>query len=337
MEAVILSVNPSYVALKERENHPSGKLLRKFKDNIDRPLAAILTLNTFAHTIGAAGVGVQAQKIWGEESLTIVSIILTLLILILSEIIPKTLGANYWKSLAPTTAKFLKVLIFIFYPLIIVSNWITAGMGKGKKSILSRDEFEVMADIGEREGIFRKGESQIIKNLMRFNSIKVEDIMTPRTVMLASHENISMQEFFNRLSDMHFSRIPIYDKNIDEVTGFVLKDEILEKIIHGKGEEKLKSIRRDMMTVDKKMNLPELFSKLMDRQEHIALVIGEYGNTIGIVSMEDVVETLLGLEIVDEFDNIEDLQELARENWKIRAKKLGFYPSDASSEENIKE
>lgn len=338
MEAVLLSVNPSYIGLKEKEGSSIGKSLKEFKDNIDKPLAAILTLNTFAHTIGAAGVGVQAQELWGEESLTVVSIVLTLVILILSEIIPKTLGAIYWKSLAPVTVKFLKGLIFILYPLVYVSNLITKGLSNGEKSVLiSRDEYEIITDMGHEEGIFTDAESKVIRNMLNFNNIRVEDIMTPRTVMLSVSEEISLDEFYERTDHIPFSRIPIYENNIDQITGFVLKDEILDSMISGKGKEKLKTLKRDVLTINKRKKLPELFKKLMESQEHLAIVIGEYGNTIGIVTMEDVIETLLGSEIMDELDNTEDLQELARKKWSIRAKKLGLlHEEDLNSEDEKK-
>jgi CBS domain containing-hemolysin-like protein len=244
MEAVLLSVTPSYVGIKLQEGKQEGKDLEAFKDNIDRPLAAILTLNTFAHTLGAAGVGAQAQIIWGEEYLTLISTILTLIILFLSEIIPKTLGANYWQQLTPFTVKALKVMIYSpLYPIIVLSQFITRWLKSDKeRSVLSRADFTAMAEIGMKEGIFRDEESKIISNLLQFNRIQVKHIMTPRTVVEAAPEEMKVMEYFEQRAEFHFSRIPIYQENIDQITGYVLKDDILTQLVKGQGESLLKEI-----------------------------------------------------------------------------------------------
>ncbi len=325
LEAVILSVTSSFIEIRMKSNKPYIKLLKKYKNNIDRPLAAILTLNTFAHTIGAAGVGAQAQIVWGNEYLSIVSAILTILILFLSEIIPKTIGANYWMSLTPFTAYTLKVLLFILYPFVIISQVITKAINiKGRKSVLSRADFAAMAEIAMDEGVIRKGESKIIKNIARFDKIKARDIMTPRTVIFAANENISLGEFYNSHPSIAFSRIPIYKNNIDQISGYVLKDDLLNYLIEGKVDTKLNAISRKLHIIYVNLPIPEIYSILTNSNEHIALVVDEYGGTSGIVTLEDIIETILGLEIVDEMDKTEDLQKAARENWKKRAKGMGL-------------
>lgn len=326
LEASLLSITPSFVAAKVNENKSYGRTLKRFKEEIDLPLAAILTLNTFAHTIGAAGVGAQAQRIWGEEYLSITSAVLTLLILILSEIIPKTLGASFWKRLAPFTARALIILIYSpLYPFIILSKFITKILNKKKGSaVLSRAEFQAMAEIGVQEGIFKKEESQILMNLMKFNNIVVKSIMTPRTVVVSSPEDESVGEFMESHEKVRVSRIPIYRENIDNITGYVLKDDLMQHMIEQKDDLLLRSLARNIMVVNEKMPIIRLFYKLIQEKEHIAMVVGEYGEMSGIVTMEDVIETLLGAEIMDELDNIEDMQKQAMKIWERRAKRLGL-------------
>lgn len=328
LEASLLSITPSHVSIVNSQSPSLGKDLQHFKDNIDRPLAAILTLNTFAHTIGAAGVGAQAQLIWGDEYLTVVSVVLTIVILIFTEIIPKTLGANYWRQLTPFTVRTLKVLIYSpLYPIIILSQFITKRLKTEKsRSVLSRADFTAMAELGIKEGIFRKGESQIIQNILRFNNILVRHIMTPRTVIVSARQDMSIVDFFKEFPDLRFSRIPIYKENLDDITGYVLKDEVMYKMINNEGQKPLTSIKRPIQVVTEHMAIPTLFNRLLEKRDQIALVVDEYGGTAGIITMEDIIETLLGMEIIDEMDQIADLQEWARNNWEKRAKRLGYRP-----------
>jgi len=326
LEAALLSITPSFIAARANENRSYGRTLKRFKEEIDLPLAAILTLNTFAHTIGAAGIGAQAQKIWGNEYLSLTSAILTILILVFSEIIPKTLGASYWKKLAPFTARALVILIYSpLYPFIILSKFITKILNKNKGSaVLSRAEFQAMAEIGVQEGIFRKEESQILMNLMKFNNIVVKSIMTPRTVVVSAPEDDTVKDFFETREKVRVSRIPIYRENIDNITGYVLKDDLMQNMIEKKWNMKLRTLGRNIMVVNEKMPIIRLFYKLIQEKEHIAMVVGEYGEMSGIVTMEDVIETLLGAEIMDELDNIEDMQQRAMQIWERRAKRLGL-------------
>lgn len=326
LEAALLSTTQSYIASKVKEGKIYAKTLQKFKENIDTPLAAILTINTFANTIGAVGVGVQAQKLWGNEYLTITSAVLTITILIFSEIIPKTLGANYWKNIAPIVPPFLKGMIYSpFYPIILLAKFITNTMKKDEnQSALSRSEFHAMAEIGVKEGIFKEEESRILMNLMVFNKISVKNIMTPRTVVFAAEDHLTINDFFQNNDKIRFSRIPIYKDDIDNITGYVLKDDIMQDLIDKKQNKTLKDLSREIKVVNEQMPIVRLFYKLIEEKEHIAMVVGEYGEMEGIVTMEDIIETLLGTEIMDELDNVEDMQEQAKLIWEKRAKRLGI-------------
>ncbi|MFP4047062.1 MAG: CNNM domain-containing protein [Bacteroidales bacterium] len=326
LEASLLSTTPSFIAAKVNEKKRYGIVLKKFKEKIDTPLAAILTLNTFAHTVGAAGVGAQAQEIWGDEYLSVISALLTIIILIFSEIIPKTIGASYWKGLAPFTATTLQILIYSpLYPVVILSKYITKILNKKKaEAVLSRSEFQAMTEIGIKEGIFKEEESRILINLMKFNNIVVKSIMTPRTVVFAAPQDMTIKQFFEQHEKIRVSRIPIYYEDIDEITGYVLKDDLMENMIEKKMNKKLKGLSRNMMVVNEKMPIVKLFYRLLEEKEHIAMVVGEYGEMVGIVTMEDVIETLLGTEIVDELDNVEDMQKQAMKIWERRAKRLGL-------------
>jgi CBS domain containing-hemolysin-like protein len=336
-EAVLLSITPSFVEVTYKQGTKTGQLLKSFKEDIDRPLSAILTLNTIAHTVGAIGVGSQAGKIYGDQNMVLagfelpfsveafVGAAMTLAILILSEIIPKTLGANNWKRLSGFTVNSLNFVIYALYPLVWLSQFITKSMKKDKdKSVLSRADFSAMAEIGEKEGIFRSNESRIIHNLLRLNTIRTKDVMTPRTVVKAANQERTIQEFYDKNEKLQFSRIPVFAESKDHINGFVLKDEILSSIIKDNGEAPLRDIMREILIINEQVPLPDLFNQLMEKREHIALVVDEFGGMAGIVTMEDVIETLLGIEIVDEQDNIEDMQLLARKNWEKRAKVLGL-------------
>jgi CBS domain containing-hemolysin-like protein len=326
LEAALLSTSPIFINTKIKDGKKYAKSLQHFKRNIDLPLSAILTLNTFAHTIGAAGVGSQAQIIWGEEFLTIVSIILTLIILIGSEIIPKTLGAGHGKKLGALTVVSLKIMIYSpLYPFIILTQFITRKLKKGQPpNTVSRSEFRAITDSVIEEGVINEEESQLLKNMMRFNQIKVENIMTPRVVVFAAEENTPIQELYESNKDIPYSRIPLYKEELDQITGFVLKDEFMEMIIEGKGDKPLSKIRRDIQMVAETMPIIRLFYKLIELKAHIATVVDEYGTISGVVTMEDIIETLIGLEIMDEMDDVEDMQSLARKAWEKRAKKFGF-------------
>ncbi len=327
LEAVLLSTSSVFINMKLTEGKKYAKKLDYYKKNIDLPLSAILTLNTFAHTIGAAGVGSQVQELWGNEYLAIASIVLTLIILIGSEIIPKTLGALYWKELSRFMVYSLRIMIYSpLYPFIIFTNFITRRLRRGKsgKSSISEPEFRAITDSVIEGGIMEDEESRILQNLMKFQSILVKNIMTPQIVIKAAEESTTIDTFYEENQDISFSRIPIYQKELNQFSGFVLKDEVMEMIIEKKGEKPLLSIVRPITAVNEDTPIIRLFSKLIERQAHIAIVVDEYGMVSGLVTMEDLFETLIGLEIVDEMDDVEDMQVLARKNWEVRAKKLGL-------------
>jgi CBS domain containing-hemolysin-like protein len=344
LEAVLLSVTPTFINLKKNEGQEFAYELETLKKDVDKPLIAILTINTIAHTVGAILVGVQAKVAYAEmygSSKTsllgiqitedvmvgIVSTIMTILILVASEIIPKTIGATYWRELAGYTAISLNLLIFpLKYSGILWVLQLTTRLigGKGHTSILSRESFLVMADMAEKEGVFQQNESKVIRNLLGFNEIKVTDVMTPRSVLELADENDSILFFYEEHKNLRFSRIPLFNENPDEITGYFLKDALLEAIIAGKGENSLATLKREILMTDRNLSIPDLFDILIKEKEHIALVVDEYGSVNGIVSQEDVIETLLGLEIMDETDHVADLQEMARKSWKDRAKKITF-------------
>jgi CBS domain containing-hemolysin-like protein len=332
LEAALLSVTPSYVAALEQEGHAVAETLRDYKDDIDRPLAAILSLNTIAHTVGATGAGAQAARVVGEGELAVAltSGVLTLLILVVSEIIPKTLGAIYWRQIAPVMALVLTVIIWAMWPFVKLSQAITRliSSGEDQEASVSREEFTAMAELGEEEGVFEEEESRILKNLFRFSSLRVRDIMTPRTVVQALHEERPIGAIIEEHDEFRFSRIPVYAENRDDITGYVLKDQILLKAAQEEEDASLYDLRRDIIGVPETLPLPELFERLVDHIEHIALVVDEYGGTAGIVTMEDVVETLLGMEIVDEADSTEDMQVLARRQWLKRAQRVNLISED---------
>jgi len=326
-EAVILSVTPAYVALLEKEGRPSGALLRKLKADVNKPLAAILTLNTIAHTVGAAGAGAQAAIVFGSAYLGVTSAVLTLLILVFSEIIPKTLGAHYWRKLAPGTAYGLRVLIWLLYPFVLLSEKLTGGMVEATTlSGFSRSEFAAMAEISAEEGVLARRESEILKNLLQLRKIRVKDAMTPRTVMFSLPETTTVETFFQQHENIGFSRIPVYGEDPDLVNGFVLRADIWLAQARGKYKDSLGNYRRNMPALPESSSLAEAFNQVMHLDAHIVLVVDEYGDLQGILTLEDIFETLLGLEIVDEEDETIDMQELARNKWKSRAEKMGFEP-----------
>ena len=327
LEAALLSTSTIFINMKLKEGKKYAKRLDHYKKNIDLPLSAILTLNTFAHTIGAAGVGSVVQELWGIEYLTLASIVLTLIILIGSEIIPKTLGALYWKELSRFTVVSLRIMIYSpLYPFIILTNFITRRLRKGRsgKSSISEPEFRAITDSVIEEGVMEDEESRILQNLMKFKHILVKSIMTPQIVIIAAEESTTIELFYEENQDLGFSRIPIFKQELNQFSGFVLKDEVMEMIIEKKGKKPLKSIARSITAVNEDTPIIRLFSKLIERKAHIAIVVDEYGMVSGLVTMEDLFETLIGLEIVDEMDDVEDMQVLARKTWEARAKKLGL-------------
>jgi CBS domain containing-hemolysin-like protein len=333
LEAVLLSVTPTFINIKKQENKRYAEILEEMKRDVDKPLITILTINTIAHTVGAILVGVQSEKTFGtgNNMVGIVSAVMTFLILVLSEIIPKTIGATYWKKLANFTAKTLLVLMFPlkWTGLLWLLQITTRLIGKDPhKSVLSRTEFSAMAEVARETGVINETESNVIKNLVNFNQITAQDIMTPRTVMYSAEGSTNIKDFYEQNKNIQFSRIPLYQEKHDNISGYVLKDEILENLAEDNHDLALKDIERQIIIVNPNIPIPNLFEKFMEMKEHIALVIDEYGSVNGLVTMEDVIETLLGLEIMDEYDAHRDMQNLARKIWEKRAKKYGLFGND---------
>ncbi|EDY85135.1 conserved domain protein [Verrucomicrobiia bacterium DG1235] len=334
LEASLLSMPPSFVKTEEAKGTKSGKRLAGLKKNIDRPLSAILSLNTIAHTVGAAGVGAQAAAVFGEGYFGLISAVLTLLILFVSEIIPKTLGAIYWRQLAGFTAISCKAIIVGLLPLVWISEKLTVLVQpKGKRDeLVSRDELVALAQLGLSEGVIAESESKIIRNLIRFRKICIEDIMTPRIVVGKLSENLTCGAAIKEMPTELFSRIPVFADDPEHISGYVLKQQILEEVALDRHSCSLADIKRPIRMVSENDSLSDLFRDLFYHKEQIALVVDEYGGMSGVVTNEDLIETLLGLEIVDESDQEEDMRELARRRWKERAKKMGIKLTDPSAE-----
>lgn len=319
LEAVLLSTPESYIEVLLSEKKKGSVALKKMKHNVDRPLAAILSVNTIAHTIGAAGVGAQAVKVFGEMYFGLISAILTFLILVLSEIIPKTIGARYWRVLALPSVSVIKIFIIVAYPFVALSEQLTKLISKGRIAYtFSRQEFSAFANIGYKEGIIEKEESLFIYNLLKMKEVSVEDIMTPRTVLVSAPASLTVGEFLADITTYTFSRIPIYENDKENVVGYVLKADVMEKAALGYLDVSLSNLQRSVTKVYERINVPRLFQLLVRKNDLIALVIDEYGGLEGLVTMEDIVETLTGIEIIDEKDTHADYQKLAREIWEKR-------------------
>ena len=325
LEAVLLSIPNSFLIVKEESGKSWAKALLGLKNNIDKPLSAILSLNTVAHTVGAAGVGAQAVVVFGSEYFGVVSAILTILILVFTEIIPKTIGARYWRTLARPASIVINAMIVITYPLVVISVLITKAISKNQQEqTTSREEIAALASIGTDEGVFTEKEHKIIQNLLKLKNVKVTEIMTPRVVVAVADENLSLADFLKNKEYLKFSRIPIYSENDENITGYVFRQTVFEKLAEDQHELKLRDISRDIVIVHSSIVLFILWEKLLEKKEHIALIVDEYGGLDGIVTMEDIIETLLGLEIIDEKDTITDMQKFARERWNARQTKYNL-------------
>ena len=322
LEAIILSVTWSHIEILSKDERNSGDRLKRLKEEIDQPLAAILTLNTISHTIGAAGVGSEFHKL-GSEWFTIASIILTILILVFSEIIPKTLGAIYWKRMAPSAAYTLDLLLWITWPIVVALNYFSKKISEGNEDQkeMTREEMIAVAEIGETQGALEKQETQVIKNLLTLDKILAEDVMTPSTVMMTFHKNDTIEEVIQQNSPIPFSRIPIVDEDLDDIIGVVLRSTILEMSNEGNTDKRMSEINSNLSTVSPEDSVATLLDEFLKKKEHIFLVVDEHGATQGIITLEDAVETLLGAEIVDESDSVEDMRLLARELWEKRRKR----------------
>lgn len=317
LEAVLLSTPMSYISMRENQGSKTATLMKQYKNNVDRPVGAILSLNTIAHTIGSAGVGAESIKIFGEQYFGLISAILTLLILVLSEIIPKTIGASYWRSLAMPSTRIIRVLILITYPLVLLSELITKVFTpRGNQASMSREEVSAMVDVGTTEGIFRESESKLIKSCIALSGVKARQIMTPSIVVESACQDLTVKDFQVKQS-WSFSRIPVYAGDKDYITGYVLKDAVLKLLSEDQFHVKLSDLKRPILTFREEESVFQIWEKMLEKREHISVIIDEYGGLRGLVTMEDIIETMTGVEIVDEDDVAVDMQALAKEKSRL--------------------
>lgn len=317
LEAVLLSTPMSYISMRENQGSKTATLMKQYKNNVDRPVGAILSLNTIAHTIGSAGVGAESIKIFGEQYFGLISAILTLLILVLSEIIPKTIGASYWRSLAMPSTRIIRVLILITYPLVLLSELITKVFTpRGNQASMSREEVSAMVDVGTTEGIFRESESKLIKSCIALSGVKARQIMTPSIVVESACQDLTVKDFQAKQS-WSFSRIPVYAGDKDYITGYVLKDAVLKLLSEDQFHVKLSDLKRPILTFREEESVFQIWEKMLEKREHISVIIDEYGGLRGLVTMEDIIETMTGVEIVDEDDVAVDMQALAKEKSRL--------------------
>ena len=318
LEAVLLSITPSYVESMTANSPNRGKVLARVKERLDQSIASILILNTFAHTMGAAGVGAEAAKVFGARWETLIAVVLTLVILYFSEIIPKTIGATYWRQLAIPSANIIYWLIKLVYPLILVSELITKSFRKDKKQEVSREEIIALASLGHQMGSLGGFENEYLANVLKLREIKTEEILTPRTVMHSLDADSTISDALAYPESKQFTRIPIYSDNLDNVIGLVTNRDLLFKEREGKSDMQLSAFAKPIARVSEKLPVQQLLDMFIRSREHMALVEDEYGQTAGIVTLEDAIETMLGREIVDETDKIEDLQKYAKGKYRAR-------------------
>ena len=320
LEATLLSSTSSYIESLDKKGYSpkTVDLAKDVKQNIDKSISSILTLNTFANTMGAAGVGAQAAIIFGSNWQAVIAFILTLMVLFISEIFPKTLGAIYWRKFIVPAVYIISFMVKITYPFIFIATFITNTLQKGRKNEVnfSKDEIITIVNMSEKEGVLQAKESILIKNLFKLKNIKAKDIMTPRTVVFAFDSKATLKEVLLNDNLYVYSRIPVYNESIDDITGVVFKQTILEKRVKKKKKTLLKDIMVPVHKVPENISVSTLFDMFIRMKMHLFIVQDEYGQTSGVVTLEDALETMLGIEIVDEMDQVADLQEFAKDESK---------------------
>lgn len=322
LESVLMSTPLSYITMREDEGFKPALRFKKYKQETGRPIAAILSLNTVANTIGSAGVGRQATLLFGSEWFGLVSAIVTLLILVFSEIIPKTIGTNYWKRLMGFTAMTIHFLIYLMYPLVILVEELSRVITpKESETTVSREELSAMADVGEEEGVIEESEKKVVQNLMKLDSVKASDAMTPRVVAEVACESMTLKDFYKDSRYDHHSRIPVYAESQEYITGYVLRIDAVEYLAEDKFDMTLGEIKRNVHYYNEDMSISDIWESLLANKEQMALIIDEYGCFQGILTLEDIIETIFGLEIIDENDEVSDMQQYAKERWKQRQKR----------------
>ncbi|WP_068546601.1 CNNM domain-containing protein [Thalassotalea crassostreae] len=318
LEAVLLSISPSFIAQVQNKKSRGSEVLAKVKNNLDQSISSILILNTFAHTMGAAGVGAQAIRVFGEKWETLIAFLLTLAILYLSEIIPKTIGANFWRQLAIPSAYIINFLVKIVFPLVWLSTRLTKLFSSKSGNETSREEVLAVASLSYKDGALVSSENQLVGNILKLRDAKTEDILTPRSVVHALDQETIVKTALNSERTANFTRIPIYEGSIDNITGVIIKSELYEQERQGNGEAALKDIASNLYRISENFPVLNLLDVFIKRQEHMFLVEDQFGQTAGIVTLEDAIETILGREIVDESDKVADMQKLAKANYRKR-------------------
>ncbi len=315
LEAVLLSISRTHISVLAEQGNPTGKRLLRMKDDLDQPLAAILTLNTFAHTLGAAGVGAQAADIWGDKWVTLVSVVLTILVLIFSEIIPKTIGAVHAKRLAPFSAITIEWLIRLFKPVVAVCNWISRMFTRASHGPrVSREEVSNLARMAAEEGVIDQHELAIVTNLVSLREMSVRAVMTPRRVVFTYPASQTVSETLKN-GPSKFARVPLVGKSLDEPKGVIHRRELYLADVEGRGDQTLSELARPLHVVPETASVQDALYQFLQRHEHLFLVVDEYGGSAGIITLEDTIETILGMEIVDETDDAADMQDEARKRY----------------------
>lgn len=331
LEATLLSTPLSFITMKEDEGYKPAVKFKQFKQDSSRPIAAILSLNTIANTIGAAGVGRQATILFGSEWFGLVSAVTTILILVFSEIIPKTIGTTKWKYLMGFATRCISALVIILYPIVIVIEWFSRLITPDKdEAAVSREEVSAIANVAEEEEVLDEDENAVIQNLIKMDDIPAYEAMTPRVVCAIAPESMTVKAFYRNKDYRHHSRIPVYAESDEYITGYILRSDALQLLADDKFDRTLGSIKRDVELFNEETKLGKIWDEMLGKNEQIACIIDDYGAFQGILSLEDIIETLLGSEIVDESDVAPDMQALAKERWKSQAQR-GKKPKTTNS------
>lgn len=321
LEATLMSTPISYITMKEEEGLKAARRFKQYKQDSSRPLAAILSLNTIANTIGAAGVGRQATLVFGSQWFGVISALTTILILVFSEIIPKTIGTTHWKSLMSFAATAIHILIIALYPVVVTIEFLQKLVSGGKGDVsVSRDEIGAMADVAEETGELQEDENEIIQNILNIDEIAAKDAMTPRVVAAIADESMTIKKFYKDRRFLHHSRIPVYSGNDEYITGYILRMDALQLMADDKFDRTLSEIRRDVASYGEDTTIDKIWDDMLSSKEQIAVIINDYGSFQGLITMEDIIETILGDEIVDESDVVTDMQQYALEKWQKQHK-----------------
>jgi CBS domain containing-hemolysin-like protein len=318
LEAVLLSITPSYVEQVSTIHPRAAGVLAKTKGQLDESLSSILILNTFAHTMGAAGVGSQAVRVFGERWETLIAVLLTLAILYFSEIIPKTLGATFWRKLAVPAAFLISWLVKLVYPLVWLSTRLTRLFSSNNDNEITREEIIALASLGHKDGTLFSQENEYLSNMLGLREIRTEQVLTPRSVVHMMDQTMTVSEALDHPQSKQFTRIPIYAGDFDDITGKVIKRDLFEAERAGHGSDPIRQYSKPITRVSEKLPVQKLLDLFIKHHAHLFLVEDEFGQTAGIVTLEDAIETLLGREIVDESDVVEDMQALARGKYRER-------------------